>query len=55
MYPRSASIQVVTARIDETRAFYQEHFDAVVTFDCGWYVVKESQAGSPSIATTTHR
>jgi predicted enzyme related to lactoylglutathione lyase len=38
MHPRSASLQVVTASIAETRAFYEKHFDAVVTFDCGWYV-----------------
>jgi predicted enzyme related to lactoylglutathione lyase len=45
MYPRSASVQVVTARIAEVRAFYQEHFDAIITFDCGWYVVLRLGAG----------
>ncbi len=29
---------IATNSIEHTRDFYIEHFDAVVTFDCGWYV-----------------
>ena len=27
-----------TNRVEETRDFYVDYFDARVTFDCGWYV-----------------
>lgn len=29
---------IVTDRVEESRDFYQRHFSATVTFDCGWYV-----------------
>jgi catechol 2,3-dioxygenase-like lactoylglutathione lyase family enzyme len=35
----SASTTPVTPKLTETRAFYEQHFGARPSFDCGWYVV----------------
>ncbi len=35
----SASTTLVTPKLTETRAFYEQHFGARPSFDCGWYVV----------------
>ena len=39
MRTESASVTIVTDRLAETRQFYEAHFDAWASFDCGWYVV----------------
>ncbi len=39
MTVQTASLTIVTSRLDEARRFYAAHFSAQVTFDCGWYVV----------------
>lgn len=39
MKPTAASITLVTDRLAETRAFYELHFGARASFDCGWYVL----------------
>jgi catechol 2,3-dioxygenase-like lactoylglutathione lyase family enzyme len=36
---RSASMTLVTPALEETRHFYETHFNARPVFDCGWYVV----------------
>lgn len=36
---QSASITLVTPALMETKAFYEHHFCAMPTFNCGWYVV----------------
>lgn len=35
----SASVTIVTEHLADTRHFYETHFDAWASFDCGWYVV----------------
>lgn len=39
MKPSAMSITFVTDKIAVSRAFYEKHFDAKVSFDCGWYVI----------------
>jgi uncharacterized glyoxalase superfamily protein PhnB len=39
MKPAAACITIVSDRLKETRAFYETHFAARASFDCGWYVV----------------
>ncbi|MCP4993329.1 MAG: glyoxalase [Gammaproteobacteria bacterium] len=38
MKPNTISAAFTTDKVKQTRDFYVEHFDAKVTFDCGWYV-----------------
>ena len=38
MKANTLSVAFTTNKVEETRDFYVEHFDAKVTFDCGWYV-----------------
>lgn len=39
MKPSALSVTYVTDQIAEARAFYERHFAAKASFDCGWYVV----------------
>jgi uncharacterized glyoxalase superfamily protein PhnB len=38
MIAKSLSACIVTEKVGESRDFYVRHFDANVTFDCGWHV-----------------
>ena len=38
MQPTSLSACITTVHAPESRDFYVKYFDAVITFDCGWYV-----------------
>jgi len=38
MKANQLSAAFTTDKVEETRDFYVEYFDAEVTFDCGWYV-----------------
>ena len=38
MKPTNISPCIVTDKLDECRKFYVKHFDAQVTFDCGWFL-----------------
>ncbi|QQE12209.1 glyoxalase [Planctomycetota bacterium] len=38
MKPTNVSPCIVTEKIDECRKFYTKHFNAIVTFDCGWFI-----------------
>jgi len=38
MKANTLSVAFTTNKVKETRDFYINHFDAKVTFDCGWYV-----------------
>lgn len=37
MQVNSLSTCFVTSNVKECKDFYQKHFEAKVTFDCGWY------------------
>lgn len=39
MKPTAACVTIITNRLKETRAFYETHFGAKASFDCGWYVL----------------
>lgn len=36
---KSTSITVISSKIEDTRKFYEDYFQAFPVFDCGWYVV----------------
>lgn len=38
MFINTLSPCITTERVEASRDFYQRHFGARVTFDCGWYV-----------------
>lgn len=38
MLAHALSPCIITTKVVESRDFYVRHFDAKVTFDCGWYV-----------------
>jgi len=38
MNTNSVSAAFTTNKVEDTRDFYIKHFNAKVTFDCGWYV-----------------
>jgi len=38
MIAKTISACIVTNKVKESTEFYKKHFDATVTFDCGWYV-----------------
>jgi len=38
MIANTLSSCIITEKVADTRDFYIKHFDAKVTFDCGWYV-----------------
>lgn len=41
---------LITSRLAEVRAFYERHFDAVTSYDAGWYVVLRLGAeGAPDL------
>ena len=46
MNANTLSPAFTTNDVEGTRDFYIRHFDAIVTFDCGWYVNLEF--GNPS-------
>lgn len=48
---QTASMTITTSHLVKARKFYEQHFDAKASFDCGWYVVlRLSDAnGSPEI------
>jgi uncharacterized glyoxalase superfamily protein PhnB len=35
---KNLSTAFTTNIVEETKLFYQRHFNAKITFDCGWYV-----------------
>jgi uncharacterized glyoxalase superfamily protein PhnB len=35
---KAVSAAFTTNMVEESRDFYVKYFDAIVTFDCGWYV-----------------
>lgn len=39
MMPTDLAVTFVTDQIADARAFYEKHFGAKASFDCGWYVV----------------
>ena len=39
-----------TAKVDECREFYLEHFTSKATFDCGWYVILKINQDGPEIS-----
>lgn len=39
MQPSALSVTFVTDNLIEAREFYEKHFGAKASFDCGWYVV----------------
>lgn len=43
--PTSLSPTITTHRVQETRAFYERHFGAEASFDCGWYVQLKLSGG----------
>lgn len=45
MRPSTASPCITTPHIAAAREFYQKHFDARLTFDCGWYISLEFGEG----------
>ena len=46
MLAQSLSTCIATTKVTESRDFYVKHFDAKVTFDCGWYVNLEFGKGA---------
>jgi uncharacterized glyoxalase superfamily protein PhnB len=46
MRPNSLSPCITTTKVEESRDFYVEYFDAKITFDCGWYVNLEFAKGA---------
>lgn len=48
MRPSTASPCITTPHIAASRAFYQTHFNARLTFDCGWYISLEFGEGPSS-------
>lgn len=38
MKTNQLSTCICTNEVEACRAFYQKHFNAKITFDCGWYV-----------------
>lgn len=46
MRPISLSPCIITEKVSESRDFYVKHFDAKITFDCGWYVNLEFGQGA---------
>jgi catechol 2,3-dioxygenase-like lactoylglutathione lyase family enzyme len=38
MIANTLSPCIATEKVEESRDFYVKHFEARVTFDCGWYV-----------------
>jgi len=38
MKAKEISPCIATDKVEESKEFYIKHFDAKVTFDCGWYV-----------------
>ena len=49
MIANSLSPCITTAKVEESRDFYVQHFGAKVTFDCGWYVNLEFGSKSSSL------
>ena len=46
MLAQSLSTCITTTKVTESRDFYVRHFNAKVTFDCGWYVNLEFGKGA---------
>ena len=46
MTPTDLAVTYVTDKIAEARAFYEDHFDAKASFDCGWYVILKLGGGA---------
>ncbi len=38
MIVNTISSCIATDKVEESKEFYIKHFDAKITFDCGWYV-----------------
>lgn len=49
MIPNGLSPAIIVEDTDKAKTFYATHFDAQVTFDCGWYVNLELGDGGPTI------
>lgn len=45
----SASLTIVTEKLQDTRQFYEKHFGARPIFDCGWYVVLRFQSSGAEL------
>lgn len=49
MTPSTLSPCITTAKVEESRDFYVQHFGARTVFDCGWYVNLEFGNKSASL------
>ncbi len=54
MSVQAASTTIVTPHLKETRKFYEDHFNARPTFDCGWYVVLQLDSHATDPKSTRH-
>ena len=46
---KQASITLITPHVDACRQFYEQHFAARPSFDCGWYQVLKLEGGDTEI------
>lgn len=46
---KQASISLITPHVEACRQFYEKHFAARPTFDCGWYQVLRLDGGEAEI------
>lgn len=49
MNPSDISPCIIVQDAEPARLFYTTHFDARITFDCGWYVNVEFGEGGPTL------
>lgn len=49
MRPNGLSPAIIVADTEPARHFYATHFNARITFDCGWYLNMELGKGGPSL------
>jgi len=49
MRPSTISPTIIVSDTEEAKAFYTTHFDAKITFDCGWYVNIEFGEDGPTL------
>ena len=49
MHPTDISPTIIARDLEQAKTFYADHFDAQVTFDCGWYVELTFGQGGPTI------
>ncbi|MDH5785100.1 MAG: VOC family protein [Chromatiales bacterium] len=46
---KQASVTLITPEVEACRQFYERHFGARPTFDCGWYQVLRLEGGEAEI------